>query len=84
MAKRIIEKCGGAKVVAALLDIDVSSVHKWKYPSGRGGTNGLIPSARQQELLERARAAGITLNPDDFFDVIPTLSTNPPVCEDAQ
>lgn len=69
IAGRIIEKCKGAKAVAELLNLDVSSVHKWKYPTERGGTGGLVPANRQQELLEKARRAGIELDPEDFFEL---------------
>lgn len=68
IASRVIEKCGGAKAVAEMLGLDVASVHKWKYPSERGGTNGLIPANRQQELIDKARSAGIDLQPADFFE----------------
>lgn len=67
VAKHVIEKCGGAKAVAEMLGIAVSSVHKWKYPVDRGGTNGVVPAGRQQELLARARQRGIDLSPSDFF-----------------
>lgn len=67
IAEHVINKCGGAKAVAEMLGLDVASVHKWKYPSERGGTNGLIPASRQQELIDKARDAGIDLEPADFF-----------------
>ncbi len=66
-AAHIIAKCGGPQVVASMLGIDLASVHKWKYPKARGGTDGRVPTGRQHELLKRARAAGIDLVPDDFF-----------------
>jgi hypothetical protein len=72
VAEQIIEKCGGARSVAEMLGIDVASVHKWKYPSSKGGTNGLVPASRQQELIECARNRGIDLCPDDFFDLPPS------------
>jgi hypothetical protein len=68
VAKHIIQKCGGAQVVADMLSLDVSSVHKWKYALEKGGTGGVIPAARQQELMNRANARGIKLRPSDFFD----------------
>jgi DNA-binding transcriptional regulator YdaS (Cro superfamily) len=68
VASKIIGKCGGAQAVAALLGLSPASVHKWKYPVERGGTGGLVPTNRQQELLDRARAAGVDLRPDDFFE----------------
>jgi hypothetical protein len=69
IAEKIIDKCGGAQRVADWLGLKVSAVHRWKYPQDRGGTGGLIPSNRQQELLERARAEGIDLKPSDFFEI---------------
>lgn len=72
IAKHVIDKCGGPKAVAEMLSIDVSSVHKWKYSTDRGGTGGLVPSNRQQDLLDKARLAGIDLSPADFFAITST------------
>lgn len=69
IAENIITKCGGAQVVADWLGLKVSAVHRWKYPPERGGTGGLVPSNRQQDLLEKARANGVDLTPDDFFAI---------------
>lgn len=66
-AEHIIRKCGGVQAVADLLGIDTTSVHKWKYPRARGGTDGRVPTGRQTELLRLARAAGVDLTPADFF-----------------
>lgn len=68
VASRVIEKCGGHAVVAALVGVDVSRVHRWTYPPERGGTGGVIPTKQQAKLLTAARASGIDLKPDDFFD----------------
>lgn len=68
VAERIIEKCGGAATVAEWLGIDPSAVHRWKYPRDRGGTGGVVPSAHQQTLLDRARQNSVALSPDDFFE----------------
>lgn len=68
IADQLIKKCGGAQAVAALLGLSPTSVYKWKYPVERGGTGGLVPANRQQELLDKARSAGIDLRPDDFFE----------------
>lgn len=67
IAENIITKCGGPHKVAEMLGLNVASVHKWKYPTDKGGTGGLIPTGRAQELLERARKAGIEIGPEDFF-----------------
>ena len=68
IAKNIIAKCGGPHAVAEMLGLNVASVHKWKYSTEKGGTGGLIPTVRAQELLERARKAGVDLKPEDFFE----------------
>lgn len=68
-AQKVIEKCGGPQVVAEMVGVHVSNVHRWTYPKARGGTDGLIPSQQQQALLTAARARGIELDPADFFDM---------------
>lgn len=47
--------------------VHVSRVFRWTYPKERGGTDGVIPAKHQAALLDRARAAGIDLTPNDFF-----------------
>lgn len=71
VAARIIRKCGGHQVVAGMLGVHVSRVHRWTYDRARGGTGGVIPTRHQSELLARARAAGIDLTAADFFDAPP-------------
>ena len=66
-AQRVIQKCGGFRTVAAMLGVDVSRVHRWTYPKARGGTDGKIPHAHQDRLMELARAKGIKLRYADFF-----------------
>jgi hypothetical protein len=71
VAENVISKCGGPKVVANWLGIDLTTVYRWRYAADRGGTGGLIPADRQQELLKIARAHGVNLRPVDFFDEVP-------------
>lgn len=66
-ASRVIEKCGGHKKVAEWLGVDVSRVFRWTYEIERGGTGGKIPGRHQEQLLAKARRAGIELEPADFF-----------------
>lgn len=63
-AENIIGKLGGAQAVAELLDLNVTSVHRWTYPKSRGGTGGKIPTRHQTTLLEKA---GDKITPADFF-----------------
>lgn len=70
-AHAIIQKCGGTHKVAAIVGRHPSRVFRWTRPRELGGTGGLIPSDLQQCLLEGARAAGVDLTPDDFFNFAP-------------
>ncbi len=67
-ADRVFQKFGGAERVARALGLTVARVNRWLYPKDRGGTNGRIPAKHQQKLLDIARAKGIDLKPDDFFN----------------
>lgn len=72
-ASHIITKCGGGDfkrgvpIVAELAGVHITRVFRWTYPKGKGGSDGIIPAAKQQKILENARARGIDLTPDDFF-----------------
>lgn len=66
-AKTVIEKCGGVKAVAGVVRKSETRVRRWTYPKARGGTDGLVPSACQVDLLAHARKVGIALGPADFF-----------------
>ena len=71
IAKRIIEKCGGAKVIASWLELTPKSIHCWSYSKDRGGSDGYIPSKYQNELIIIANKNGIKLTPSDFFNLRP-------------
>lgn len=66
-AAKIIELCGGYKVVAEMVGRDHTRVLRWTYPKDRGGTGGVIPSDIQQKLLDAARRRGVDLRPEHFF-----------------
>lgn len=68
IASRIIQKFGGAPVVAGIVATDRTAVYKWTYPKERGGCDGLIPSRYHSLLLHAAREKGIELTPSDFFE----------------
>lgn len=67
VAEHVIAKCGGPQVVAEMLGCHVTRVYRWTYPKKKGGTGGVIPTARQDKLLQKAKARGISLEPADFF-----------------
>lgn len=66
-AQNIISKFGGAQVLAELLNINVSNVHRWTYPKSRGGTGGVIPTRHQLKILKIGKKKKIKVNPQDFF-----------------
>ena len=80
IAESVIKKCGGAAVVASWLGITPKSVHCWKYPREKGGSDGFIPSKYQGEILLYAKENGVLLEPEDFIDphVRLRLSQNTP------
>jgi hypothetical protein len=67
ISRHVIAKCGGPQAVADMLGISRNAVDRWKYAVESGGTGGIIPTRRQIELVEKARARGIELSPADFF-----------------
>ena len=68
-AQRVIDKCGGHQAVAEMVGVNISNVHRWTYPKARGGSDGMIPTQQMHTLLAAARARGIDLTPDDFFEL---------------
>lgn len=66
-AQHVIAKCGGHQRVADMLGVHVSTVHRFSYSRDSGGRGGYVPARYQQQLLDKARSAGIDLRPDDFF-----------------
>lgn len=77
-AAQVIEKCGGHRQVAQWLGLHLSQVYRFTYSRKQGGTNGLIPSRHIKKLLSRAAAAGIELEPADFFTVRRKCEAAPP------
>ncbi|ARO53953.1 hypothetical protein B2G69_07175 [Methylorubrum zatmanii] len=68
VAASIIAKCNGHAVVAEICGVHVTRVYRWTYPVEKGGSGGVIPTRHQALLLKGARARGIDLRPEDFFD----------------
>ena len=67
-AARVIEKCGGIESTARLVGRHRSVVNRWLRPKDKGGTGGIVPAEHQQKLLNKAKAEGIELSPNDFFE----------------
>ena len=68
VAARVIEKCGGHRVVADWLGLSLSQVYRFTYSKERGGTGGVIPASHQPTLLKKAKEHNVALAPADFFE----------------
>jgi len=68
VARNVIDKCGGEKIVAGLIGRSLSTVYKWTYPREQGGTGGWVPTVAQKKLMEAARRGEVDLAPADFFE----------------
>lgn len=67
-ADRIIDRFGGAMNLARLLKVPPSTVFRWTYPKGKkGGTGGLVPTQRWDEIRKVARQEGIYLTERDLY-----------------
>ncbi|WP_273724063.1 hypothetical protein [Bartonella sp. AU18XJBT] len=58
LSRLIIKYLGGVKIVAGIVERDISSISRWR---------DFIPAKHQQKLLTYAREHGIDLRPEDFF-----------------
>jgi len=64
----VIEKCGGAAIVAEIAGVHVSRVYRWTHAKSKGGSAGIIPARHHQKILDGARERGLDLSPSDFFE----------------
>jgi hypothetical protein len=67
VARHVIQKCGGAKVVQRITGRAIVTIHKWSLPKP-AGCGGLIPTECQQLLMDAARRGEVNLEPADFFE----------------
>lgn len=65
--QRIITKLGGARMVASALRVAATTVYRWTYPVEKGGTGGVIPVRRMNQIIAYANKRGIKLSVKDFF-----------------
>lgn len=57
----------GVRRMAALLDRDPATIHKWKYPRSRGGTGGYIPTRSLTDMRIACRLEGILIRPEHLY-----------------
>jgi len=59
-AQKVVRRLGGIRKAARIVDAPVSTVQWWTM-------RGLIPSHRVDDVIEKAKRAGIKLKHADFF-----------------
>lgn len=64
-ASKIIERCGGFKVVADWLGLDRSGVQRWTYEPPRG-TGERVPTQHWAPLIRKARENGVEIELDEL------------------
>lgn len=65
-ANSTIEKLGGSKKVAERLQLNLSTVQRWRKPKSQSGTDGNIPREYWEELHAMAKEQGVTLTLTDL------------------
>lgn len=66
-AASIVAKFGTLKKLADAAGVSESRACRWRLPKEVGGTGGIIPSTRQQRILDWAAQNGVKIGPEDFF-----------------
>lgn len=44
----------------------ISCIYRWNLPRSTGGTGGVVPTRNMPDIIQAARAEGISLTPDDM------------------
>jgi hypothetical protein len=65
-AKEVVQKLGGVRALARVLEINPSAVSRWMMPSAKGGTNGLIPQRHWPAILKHAKEEKVKVKLDDL------------------
>ena len=58
----------GLSAVAKAADVSVTSVQRWRLPTSKGGTGGIIPAKYHRRLIEHAASQGVALPLAAFVD----------------
>lgn len=66
-AASIIRKLGGVNATAAIAQLSVTRVVRWRLDKARGGTGGEIPHRCIRLIHEHARANGLDISAEDFL-----------------
>jgi hypothetical protein len=64
--RRLAEKVGGIKALAALAERSPKSVYRWGWASSAGGNDGFIPLPAQRRIVANAERQGLAVTFNDF------------------
>lgn len=67
-ADRVFAAFGGVKAFSKATGIPQKTAYRWRFPAGKGGSDGRIPSERQRPILDAAKRLGIELNEADVVE----------------
>lgn len=67
-AASIIVAMGGLSAVARTAEVSVTSVQRWRLPTSKGGTGGIIPAKYHTRLMKHAATRGVELPLAAFVD----------------
>lgn len=68
-ADRVIAAFGGVRALARALDLNSSSVSRWRMPAEKRGLAGRVPSVHQATILRLAQDRGMSLTAADLIHV---------------
>ncbi|WP_288076440.1 carph-isopro domain-containing protein [Pseudomonas sp.] len=66
-ARYIVERLGGCRKVARMLDIHPSTISRWMTPVINRGTGGRIPQKYWAQIMAHSKATGIDIATSDLF-----------------
>ena len=66
-ADKVISAFGGVRATARLLELNSSSVSRWRMPAEKRGLAGRVPSVHQGVILRLARERGLELSAADLI-----------------
>lgn len=66
-AERVIRAFGGVRETARALELNPSSVCRWRKPKKARGSGGLIPSEHHVDILVAARQLGKNIRAEDLI-----------------
>jgi hypothetical protein len=68
-AKEVVEKLGGVRATARVLQLNPSAVSRWMMSPKKRGTGGHIPQRHWPAILEYAKKERIKLRLDDLVNL---------------